>query len=205
MNVSPSPSPVAASAADRGQRAPDCRRDAPPQREQRDRRDDFERALRAKSQPFDTGDDASTARDAAPPDAVTPMTAWVLPPLVRKPDTQPVAAAAVSEPATGTRAAIETALQHAEPPAPPPLPGAERPAVWEASIGGLHGGVELRAERIVADGAPPSWGLTIGAPALGADLATRHGARLQDRLRKHGIDVEHVRIERKPARDEQPR
>ncbi|HEX6018731.1 MAG TPA: hypothetical protein VFZ28_11575 [Burkholderiaceae bacterium] len=132
------------------------------------------------------------------------MFTWVCVPLVRTSEA-PAPGPAMIETTTGTRAAIETALRNAEPQAGHLLAAAERPAVWEASIGGLHGTVEVRAERIVAAGAPPSWGLTIGAPALGAELAARHTSRLHERLRKHGIEVDHVRIERKRERDDLPR
>lgn len=197
-----------------------------PRAEQRGTRDAFERALHAKAQPLATDEQAapvecalqakrqplatddeqeSTAPEATLPAGGMPMMAWVCAPLVRASEAAPPTAAGVVETATGTRAAIETALQNATPQDGRTLAAAERPAVWEASIGGLHGTVEVRAERIVANGVPPSWGVTIGAPAFGADVAARHTSKLHDRLRKQGIDVDHVRVERKHDRDDLPR
>ena len=166
---------------------PSCARDA-------GSREAFERVLQAKRMPLGS-DEEGTEPEGAQPEAVSPMAPWMSAPLVRAADTAPAVAAGVVEIATGTRAAIETALHHSAPHDPSPI-GAERASVWEASVGGVGGSVELRAERIVAQGAPPTWGLTISAPALSADAAARHVPRLHDRLRKHGIDVDHVRIER---------
>ncbi|HEU5296748.1 MAG TPA: hypothetical protein VFU71_18345 [Burkholderiaceae bacterium] len=153
-------------------------------------RDAFERVLQTKRQPPRADDEDATLVNAPP------MLAWVSTPLVRTPDTVPAPAGAVAEVATGTRAAIETALQNSVPHDLCPIGGTDRPSVWEASIGGASGPVELRAERVAVQGTQPTWGLTIGAPALGADVVARHAPRLHDRLRKHGIDVDHVRIER---------
>jgi len=86
-----------------------------------------------------------------------------------------------------------------------PLAAPERTTVWEASVGDRGGTVDVRAERTVANGTPPSWRLTIDAPVLGADLAARHAPKLHDRLRKQGIEVDHVRIERKSERDDPAR
>lgn len=218
-------SPACAPSNNQAARAMTGRAETPPRAEQRGTRDAFERALHAKAQPLATDEQAapvecalhakaqplatddeqeSTAPEATLPAGAVPMMAWVCVPLVRASEA-PHHTAPVVETATGTRAAIEAALQNAEPQDCHPLAATERPAVWEASIGGLHGTVELRAERIVANGVPPSWGVTIGAPAFGADVAARHTSKLHERLRKHGIDVDHVRIERKRERDDPPR
>lgn len=166
---------------------PGCARDA-------GSREAFERVLQAKRMPL-CADELGADPEGIPPEAVSPMTPWMPAPLVRAADAAPAVAAGVVEVATGTRAAIETALHHSVPHESGPI-GTERASVWEASVGGAGGSVELRAERIVAQGVAPTWGLTLGAPAFGADVASRHVPRLHDRLRKHGIDVDHVRIER---------
>lgn len=204
MNVSNSPSSSAPSGGQAAQ-ATQGRREAAPRGEQRGRREEFERALLAKALPFGAEDHDSITPEETLPDDAMPMMAWLPAQLHRAAEAPPAAAAGVHEAATGTRAAIETALHNAEPHAVHPLTGAERPSVWEASVSGMQGTVEVRAERIVTNGAPPSWGLTIGAPALGADVAARHTPKLHERLRKHGIDVDHVRIERKHDRDDERR
>jgi len=204
MNVSNSPS-TSAPSGEQAAQATQSRREVPPRGEQRGKREEFERALLAKALPTDAEDHDSATPDATLLDGALPMMAWVPTQLHRPAEAPPHATAGLVETATGTRAAIETALHHAEPQAIHPLTGAERPTVWEASVGGMQGTVEVRAERIVTNGAPPSWGLTIGAPALGADVAARHTPKLHERLRKHGIDVDHVRIERKRDRDDGPR
>jgi len=203
MNVNNSPPPSAPSGEQAAQ-ATQGRREATPRSEQRGTREDFERALLAKALPFGAEEQDPITPEATLPDGAMPMMAWVPAQLHRTAEAPPAVAAGLVEAATGTRAAIETALQNAEPQAVHPLTGAERPSVWEASVGGVQGTVEVRAERIVTNGAPPSWGLTVGAPALGVDAA-RHTPKLHDRLRKHGIEVDHVRIERKRDRDDGPR
>lgn len=219
--------PIGAPAGGQAPRAAPSRGEGRPRTEARDSRDAFERALRDKALPPATGEPGApppdtglpmlgsrgtgsscdeqgkASSDAALPVGGTPLMAWVGLPMVRASDAPPPSPVGI-ETATGTRAAIETALRQAEPPTGP-LAGPDRPAVWEASIGGPHGTVEVRAERLVVHGAPPSWGLTIGAPAFPADLASRHAGRLHERLRKHGIDVDHVRIERRRDRDDPPR
>lgn len=167
--------------------------------EPRETRDAFERALRAKGLPLGLGDQEPANPEPSPPEGAAPAACA---PLVRVGEA-PAPRPAAIDTATGTRAAIETALRNAEPPRHP-LAAAERPAVWEASVGGPHGSVEVRAERIVAHGAPPSWGLTVGAPALGADIAARHAFRLHERLRKQGIEVDHVRVQGEQGRDDLP-
>ena len=202
MNINNSP--AASPSSGQETQAPPGRREATPGDEQRSTRDAFERALHAKAQPFGSQDQESIDDDATLPEGATPMMAWVPSSLVRAAEPLPATAAGVIEVATGTRAAIETALHNPEAQALQPLTGPDHPSVWEASVGGSHGTVEVRAERIVTNGAPPSWGLTIGAPALGADAAARHTPKLHERLRKHGIEVDHVRIERKRDRDDLP-
>jgi hypothetical protein len=202
MNVSNSPS-TSAPSGDQAAQATQGRREVPPRGEQRGKREEFERALLAKALPADAENHESATPDAILPDGALPMMAWVPTQLHRPAEAPPAAAAGVVETATGTRAAIETALHNAEPQAIHPLTGAERPSVWEASVGGMQGTVE--PERIVTNGAPPSWGLTIGASALSADVAARHTPKLHERLLKRGIDVDHVRIERKRDRDDGPR
>jgi len=163
-------------------------------------RDAFERALLAKRPLLTFTDDAATAA----PEVAAPMLLAGPPvPLAACPSAAPPAAAGAVEVTTGTRAAIEAALHNALPQGLCPAGAADRPAVWEASIAGPQGAIEVRAERIGAQGAPPVWGLTIGAAPFGADVATRHAPRLHDRLRRHGIDVDHVRIER--DKDDVPR
>ncbi len=103
-------------------------------------------------------------------------------------------AGAVDTATAGPRASIQAALNSS-----PALvaPGSSDPAtVWEASVRGPDQvAVDVRAERLVTPGAPPTWGLTIGSPALGAEVMARHAPRLNERLRKHGVEVDHVRIE----------
>lgn len=203
MNVSTS----SATPPSNGQAVPNAaeRRAAAPRGDQRSTRDAFERALDAKAQPFDTEEPESTGPEPTMCEGAVPMMVWACAPLVRGPAPGPAPAAAGTDPATGTRAAIETALHNAEPQALHPLAAAERTTVWEASVGDMGGTVDVRAERTVANGTPPSWRLTIDAPLLGADLAARHAPKLHDRLRKQGIEVDHVRIERKSERDDPPR
>jgi len=203
MNVSnssaatPSNSPSAPSAAER--------RAAPPRSEQRSTRDAFERALHAKAQPCDSDETDSTGLQPPPCEGAPPMMVWACAPLSRAPELVAAPAAADADPATGTRAVIETALHNPEPQALHPLAAPERTTVWEASVGDRGGTVDVRAERTIANGTPPSWRLTIDAPVLGADLAARHAPKLHDRLRKQGIEVDHVRIERKSERDDPAR
>jgi len=199
-----SPSPACPPSSGPSPRAAAGRNETPARAEPRETRDAFERAMHAKALPLACGETEATEPDAASSEGATPMLGWVCVPLVRAGEA-PAPTPVVIETATGTRAAIETALHNSAPPAGHPLASTDRPAVWEASIGGPLGTVEVRAERLATQGAPASWGLTIGAPALGADVAARPTARLHERLRKHGIEVDHVRIERKRERDDLPR
>jgi hypothetical protein len=113
----------------------------------------------------------------------------------RAPDEAPPSAAGAPDvPQEGPRASLQAALNAGVPVAP--LFGSDPAAVWEASLGGPHhGSVTVRAERLVNAGSPPVWALDIGVRGVDAELMLRHAPRLNERLRKHGVQLDHVRIE----------
>ena len=204
MNLSAPPPSAPARATPIHDKA-SCRRDEAPAQ---DARGNFERALQARRQaPRDEPETrsvaeamaaaaATAAAAAAAPTAATSM--GPAPALVRALATPADAGGAGScdTPTGATRTATQTALNAQPAPPATPLGGADPAVVWEASLRGPDQmAVEVRAERLGKPDAAPSWGLTIGASALNAELLARHAPRLNERLRKHGVEVDHVRIE----------
>jgi hypothetical protein len=109
------------------------------------------------------------------------------------------APAAVETVQTGARAAIEAAL-NAGLPAPVAAAGApESAAVWEASVSepaSVAVQVRLTRPERAAHEAQPGWTLTVGSPAVGAEMLSRHAPRLAERLARRAIGIDHVRIQR---------
>jgi hypothetical protein len=189
MNLS-APPPPAAPRADPNSGSAICRRDdAPPQNP----RATFEHVLQAKRQaPRDEQEDTPSVEAAAAMASMTPAQS------LARVAVAPTGAGAgpVDTGTGGAHAAIQTALNANPGPQVTPMGGTEPAAVWEASVRGpQHLTIDVRAERFTSHGAPPSWGLTIGSAALGVELLARHAPRLNERLRKHGVELDHVRIE----------
>lgn len=163
-----------------------------------DTREAFERAMTSRRQPTrdETGDQSGNQDEPAEPPGCWPSGVVALAP---RPTAVPAGASpgAVDGPATGTRAALDAALQAGTTTPVSPVAGVVPAAQWEVFIGGGLQGLplELRAERSSTQGQPAAWALTIGTAAPHADALSRQAPRLTERLRKQGVDVEHVRIE----------
>jgi hypothetical protein len=218
MNLS-NPSTVGAA---RGSDAA-ARRDQPPRERvlHHPARDAFERALQARSAPreddaapVDEDDESSSGTGASvAPGASLPGTSLPAPaPFLRPPPGPPPAtvghAAGATPDSTGTRAAIEAALGgQPAPTALSAIAGTDPAALWQVSIGEPLGiPVELRAqrgERAAHEAAAP-WALSLRASSLGAETLSRHVPRLHERLRKQGVELDHVRVERDEEEDSQP-
>ena len=162
-------------------------------RDSQQQRDTFEELLRSKLARRDEGEDVEPT-----PDGAGVFGPGALPALqTTRPATVPVAGA-VEEPKTGPRAAIEAQLSN---PAQPvsPLGATEPAAVWEASVREANSvPVDMRftrAEKTAAD-VQPGWTMTVGSSSVNAEMLARHAPRLNERLRKSGVGLDHVRIQR---------
>lgn len=167
-----------------------------------ERREKFERALRAKSEQQEERPQEEAPEEGTPAVFCAPPSL----PLARN------AVAATHSPAgavetvtTGPRAAIEAALNANAGEIVTPLGGVDPAAVWEASVrepNAIAVDVRvLRAERTTAQEAP-AWTVAVGSSSVNAEVLVRHAPRLNERLRKHAVGFSHVRIEREEE-DEQ--
>lgn len=169
-------------------------------------REAFERALQARKAPreADEGpmDDEEEESSSCAGPSVTLCTGLHALPL-RPPPTLPQGTASRAGGITehsGTRAAIEAALGgQPAPTALSAIAGTDPAALWQVSIGEPLGvPIELRAqrgERTAQEAAAP-WALSLRSSSLGADTLARHVSRLHERLRKQGVEFDHVRVER---------
>jgi hypothetical protein len=171
--------------------------------------DRFERLLREKSAPRDDEDDAQpglpNAECAAPPLPAPPSgLGQPLQGHVAEAVAAARAGAAAGDTPTRTQAALGAAMS-AQAPAPAQANGADA-HTFEVSIGEPMGlPLELRAVRVPAAGnvqAPALWALNIAAPSRDSGPLSRHGSRLDDRLRARGIDSTRVRIDDRPDPEE---
>jgi len=164
----------------------------------------FERVLQNRQrqqQPGGGGEEPPSESALLPP-----AESALLPPalalqLSRAPALPPLSSAGmVDAPATGTRAVIEASLRESPCPLVTPISGGAAEMTWEATVHAPNAlPVEVRAVRTepaALSGSQAAWGLTIATPAAGAEVLVRHAPRLNERLRKHGIEVDHVRVER---------
>ena len=198
MNMS-APSPSSAASCDRANAPKDAREPSDPQA-----CDAFERVLQSRQRQQRSGNDGEEPpRDPSQP----PM----MPALVLSPAQtlalQPLSAAGALDPApTGTRAVVEASLRESPCPQGTPIGGGDAAMTWEATVHEPNSvAVEVRAERAertALSGPQAAWGLTIASPSVGVDVLARHAPRLNERLRKHAIGPEHVRIERSQQDDE---
>jgi hypothetical protein len=193
MNVSPS-----SQAAPPGTetKEPDAGRGVRPRsaQDQQQQRDRFERLLRDKQ--GEDGQDSDTQPEA-PLGGLLPFGNPVLQ-AARLPEPRP-ASGIVDAAETGPRAAIETALKANAPEHVSPIGGVEPAAVWEASIHELNSvPVDMKMARAERTGnqAQPDWTLTVGSSNVNAEVLARHASRLNERLRKRGVGLDHVRIQR---------
>lgn len=190
MNLPPTTSTPASTTAEA--RSCDNTREATP-RDTQQQRAAFERSLRSKAALFDDGDPGK-----ANPEAVAGLFPGATPaPQTRSQSAGP-APAAVETGSTGTRAAIEAALNHSAP-AVSPVGGTDPAAVWEASVRGADS-IPLDVRVMRAEKAPgemqAGMTMTIGSAGVNTEVLVRHAPRLNERLRKHGVEFEHVRIQR---------
>ncbi|HSW25514.1 MAG TPA: hypothetical protein VLJ62_22330 [Burkholderiaceae bacterium] len=162
----------------------------------------FERALQQRQRQQRSGDG-----DEEPPGE--PAVLPAMPPLMLSPAQTlalpPLSSAGALDPApTGTRAALEASLRESPCPQGTPIGGTEAAMTWEATVNEPNSlALEVRAvraERTALSGPQAAWGLTIASPTVGVEVLARHVPRLNERLRKHAIGPEHVRIEQ--ARDD---
>ncbi|HTP72184.1 MAG TPA: hypothetical protein VML58_08190 [Burkholderiaceae bacterium] len=159
-------------------------------------RDDFERALKGREQrPEEPADEsAEPAGNGGAPAwlaiAPTPMLARAATPAAAS------AVGVINEP-SGTRAALEASLTASPGNALVPVLGTDPAALWEVSVREPNAApLQVRVERSGTSDAQKAWGLTIASPASNVDLIARHAPRLNERLRKHAIELDHVRVER---------
>jgi hypothetical protein len=106
---------------------------------------------------------------------------------------------------TGTRAVVDASLRETPSPTVTPLSGGDAAMTWEVSMHEPNSvALDMRAVRAERAASDPqaSWGLTIASSSVGAEVLARHAPRLNERLRKHAIGPEHVRIEQADADDQ---
>jgi hypothetical protein len=158
-------------------------------------RDRFERALQAREQRPSVGEDSEQTTEGE-----SGGTGWACPfqalaPKGPAPSPLPAAAGVIAD-RSSTQAAIETSLSASPGQVVAPMSAANPAAAWEVSVrDSLAPALQVRAERLATPDAQRGWSLTIGSPAANVDLLTRHTPRLNERLRKHGIELSHVRVD----------
>ncbi len=161
-------------------------------------REAFERALRA-GRSRGKADDNSEREAQDPPSAGVAAVIGQFPQPSRHADSKAGSGtAAVEVVATGTRAAIEAALNAAGP-IVTPVAGTDPDATWEASVREPNSiAVEMRATRTLqatAHETQANWTVAVSSPTVDADVLARHAPRLNERLRKHVTGTTHVRVE----------
>ena len=168
--------------------------------------DRFERLLRDKSAPREEDDDTGPCMPA--PEGAAPAVLRTLPqPLLGQAAAAAVlrAGAAALDTATPTQAALGTAMASQQP-AQTQTSGADA-HTFQVSINEPMGlPLELRAVRVPLTGqvqAPATWALNIASPSRDAMNLTRHGARLDERLRARGIDSGALHVERDDERGDE--
>jgi hypothetical protein len=160
-------------------------------------RDGFERALQARRQRQEAEDGEQSGRNDENPPAAWSLGVPIQPPVLR-------AAAAQAGPSpitgpvdpSGTRAAIEASLTACPGEMVNPLTGNDPAALWEVTLNVPHAvPLAVRAERTGTTEAQRAWGLTLASSSSNTDVLARHVPRLNERLRKHAIQLDHVRVE----------
>ncbi len=160
--------------------------------------DRFERLLRDKSAAREDDDDGEPCLPTpeglgAPPlsSMPTPLQGHAVVAALAR------AGAAANDAATATQAALGTAMA-SQPPQQTQANGADA-HTFQVSINEPMGlPLELRAVRVPAAGqvqGPALWALNISAPSRDVAVLSRHGSRLDERLRARGIDPSQVRVE----------
>lgn len=196
MNVSASSTTTSASES--------AARECSPARSLRDKQA-FERALndRAARYADDSGcrdegaDEESSESTGAPAFAPPPRNEAARQAPAATPPTAAVALDAVS----GTRAALEAALNSSAP-VNPVLGAAQTEQSWQVSLNEPGAALEIHATRLASGSETrATWALTLASPALSADAMARHAPQLTDRLRLRGIDAAHVRINEDSAEE----
>jgi len=165
--------------------------------QQQHARDGFERALQARRQRQDADDGEESGHNDEGAPAPWSLGVPIQPPVLRA-----AAAAAGPTPVTGpvdqssTRAAIEASLTACPGDIVTPLTGTDPAAVWEVTLNEPHAvPLAVRAERTGTTEAQRAWGLTLASSASNTDVLARHVPRLNERLRKQAIQLDHVRVE----------
>jgi hypothetical protein len=181
--------------------APSTRRDDSSMTSQADsspeQRDAFELALRKKTSPRD---DEDRQQEPQPDAAAVALAAFAasMPQPPRHAMQAAHSAPTPAENATGTRAAIEAALNSNPAPLVTAVGATDPAALWEASISEPNGvAVDvrvLRGEQLTPQ-AQPGWSVAVSSSQVDAEVLARHAPRLNERLRKHGVGFSHVRIE----------
>jgi hypothetical protein len=190
MNLPPA-TPSTTNTTSTDNRARDGVRPVEP-RDAQQQRDNFERLLRSKAGESDEAD------EALPEGGAGIFPTLPLAPQSTRPLTAGAVSAAVQTDASASRAAIGAALTHSTP-AITPVGSTDPAAVWEASVRGADS-VPLDVRVMRAEKAPgetqAGLTLTIGSSGVNAEVLVRHAPRLNERLRKHGVEFDHVRIQR---------
>jgi hypothetical protein len=162
-------------------------------RDAQQKRDAFEDLLRAKLAKFGDAEDEETAAEEGVPAFVTGMPA---PQAARLAPPAPTTAG-IETIKTGARAAIETALNSQ--PAVSAVGATDSAGVWEASVREANSvPVDVRITRAEKTAHEPQVGLTVAVASseVAAETLARHVPRLNERLRKRGTGLDHVRIQR---------
>lgn len=168
----------------------------------------FESALRSKQSRRERGkdderdDERGDQRDSAADGALAGLAANFA---GHQPALRPVADdAPASSPRScdltpsGTRAAMEAALNANVAPGITDVGASDPAALWEASVREPNAiPVDVRVLRAEKTGqeANTAWTVSVRAQGVSADTLVRHAPRLDERLRKHAVGFSHVRIE----------
>jgi hypothetical protein len=163
-----------------------------------EQRDAFELALRRKSKRDDDDQQHEPQSDAAAAALAAAFAAGLSHHAPRTTAHAAPPAPASIDNATGTRAAIEAALNSNPAPLVTAVGATDPAALWEASISEPNGvAVDVRALRSepLTPQAQPGWDVTVSSSAVDAEVLVRHAPRLNERLRKHAVGFSHVRIE----------
>jgi hypothetical protein len=168
-------------------------------------RETFELVLQMRQRQQRSSDDGDG--DGEQPPRESALLPALLPALQARTQTlPPLSSAGALDPApTGTRAVVEASLRESPCPLLTPVGGSEAAMTWEATVHEPNSlALEVRAVRAERSdsSAPPGWSLTIASPSVGVEVLARHAPRLNERLRKHAIGLDHVRIERSEEDDQ---
>lgn len=164
---------------------------------------EFEAALQSRQSKHesDGGEGQDDERRETPADGVTGLAAAFAPPLPLQGQHEeaPVAAPRTSDvPPSGTQVKMEAALNANVATAITDVGASDPAALWEASVNAPNAvPLEVRVLRGERIGSETNAQLTVSvrSSSVSADVLGRHASKLDERLKKRGVDGMHVRIE----------